>query len=65
MSSVRGTPPPSLSVALEIFVLLVERGRVKADWRSVWRDSGGLCVATVGQQVLGDKEQQLYAGNWA
>ena len=45
--SVRETPPLSLSAALEIFVLLVERGRVRAEWRSVWRDSGGLCV-TVG-----------------
>ena len=45
--SVRETPPPSLSAALEIFVLLVERGRVRAEWRSVWRGSGGLCV-TVG-----------------
>ena len=33
--SVRGTPPPSLSAALEIFVLLVDRGRVRAEWRSV------------------------------
>ena len=30
--------PTSLSAALEIFVLLVEKGRVKAEWRSVWRD---------------------------
>ena len=46
--SVREIPPPSLSVALEIFVLLVERGRVRAEWRSVWEDSGGLCVTVVG-----------------
>ena len=45
--SVRGTAPPSLSVALEIFVLLGERGRVRGEWRSVWRGSGELCV-TVG-----------------
>ena len=52
--SVRETPPPSLSAALEILVLLVERGRVRAEWRFVWRGSGGLCV-TVG----GTKERQL------
>ena len=45
--SVRETPLPSLSAALEIFVLLVERGKVRAEWRSVWRGSGGRCV-TVG-----------------
>ena len=45
--SVRETAPPSLSAALEIFVLLVERGRVRAEWRSVWEGSGGLYV-TVG-----------------
>ena len=56
--SVRETPPPSLSAALENFVLLVERGRVRAEWRSVWRGSGGLCV-TVG----GAKERLWwYAG---
>ena len=42
--SARGTPPPSPSAALEIFVLLVERGRVRAEWRSVRRGSGELCV---------------------
>ena len=58
MLSVRETPPPSLSAVLEIFVLLVERGRVRAEWRSVWRGSGGLCV-TVG----GTKERPWwYAG---
>ena len=64
MLSVRETPPLSLSAAPEIFVLSVERGRVRAELRSVWGDSGGLCVTcTVGD--LGEKEQQLYAGNWA
>ena len=47
MLSVREAPTHSLSATLEIFVLLVERGKVRAEWRSVWRDSGGLCV-TVG-----------------
>ena len=60
--SVRETPPLSLSAALEIFVLLVERGRVRAEWRSVWRDSGGLCVTCTISG--GRKRQQLYAGNW-
>ena len=51
---VKETQPPDMSAALEIFVLLVGRRRVKAEWRSVWRGSGGLCV-TVG----GAKERQL------
>ena len=50
----RETPPPSLSAALETFVLLVERGRLRAEWRSVWRGSGGLCVT-----VVGTKERHL------
>ena len=56
--SVRETSPPSLSVALEIFVLLVERGRVRAEWRSVWRGSGGLCVT-----VSGAKERHWWCAS--
>ena len=56
--SVRETPPLSLSAALEIFVLLVERGRVRAEWRYVWRGSGELCVTV----RLGEKRQWWYAG---
>ena len=34
---------------------------MRAEWRSVWGDSGGLCVTcTVGG---GEKRQQSYAGN--
>ena len=55
MLSARETAPPSLSAALEIFILWVDRGIVKAEWRSVWRGSGGLCV-TVG----GTKERHWW-----
>ena len=55
--SVKETQPPDMSAALEIFVLLVERMRVKEEWRSVWRGSGGLCVI-VG---LGEKRKLLCA----
>ena len=48
-----------LSAALETFVLLVDRQIVRAEWRSVWRGSGALCVM-VG---LGEKRQWLCAGN--
>ena len=53
MLSVKETSTPSMNVALEIFVLLVERGRMRAEWRSVWKGSGGL-RATVG----GDRRRQ-------
>ena len=48
------TQPPDMSAALEIFVLLVGRQKMRAEWRSVWRGSGGLCV-----MVGGAKERQL------
>ena len=43
-----------MSAALEIFVLLVDRQKMRAEWRSVCRGSGGLCV-----MVGGAKERQL------
>jgi len=61
--SARGTPPHSWSAALKIFVLLVERGRVKAEWRPGWRVSGELCVTCpVGG---GKKRQRMSADNLA
>jgi len=57
---VREMPPPSLSAVLETFVLLVERGRVRAEWRSAQMGSGGLCVTVGGNR----QKQWLYADNW-
>ena len=54
MLSVKESLPHSQSVALEIFNL-VERGRVRAEWRSVWRGSGGLHVCDM-HSVFGREE---------
>ena len=59
MLSVREPLHPHLSAALETFVLLVDRQIVRAEWRSVCRGSGGLCVMV----DLGEKRQLLCAGN--
>ena len=59
MLSARETPLPSLSAVLETFVLLVERGRMRAEWRSVWTGSGELCVTVGG----GEKRQWWCASN--
>ena len=54
MLFVKVTQPPDLSAALEIFTLLVDSQKMRAEWRSVCRGSGALCV-----MVGGAKERQL------
>ena len=39
---------PSQSASRETFVLLVERWRLRAEWRSVWKGSGGQWVGDKG-----------------
>jgi len=63
VSFVKETPlVPSMSAVLEMFVSLVDREKVRAGWRSVWRGSGGPC-ATI-HTLDGDNRnwQSLCAG---
>ena len=50
---------PSQSASQEAFALFMGRGRLRAEWRSVWKGSGGLCVTVVG----GQKKHLLCASN--
>ena len=43
-----------MSADLEIFVLVVDSQKMRAEWRSVWKGSGGRFV-----MVGGAKERQL------
>jgi len=50
---------PSQSASQETFALFMGRGRLRAEWRFVWKGSGGLCVTVVG----GQKRHLLCASN--